>query len=422
MRPLSFGCLLRGFSLFLGVILALNLSPAQPVARFAHGYTSPNGESHQVAPSAVYLGAYLSDGNFNRSPRSAGALTQALTSSSSTNGLRPREVPPFVNLHPRERVIENYQPPAHARKAAKGRSFLAALRDEIVTFAYGREKALLAPHHVTVDSQGRVIVADPSAAAVHVLDGARSFRIAAGAGRRMRQPTGVAVDGEDNIYVADPDLGLVVVYDRSGYFLRDIGKLGNETLFHAPTGIAIDRKNARLYLLDTPRGVLFMADLAGNILKRVGKGRGHAIGRQAGDAIPLDLNQPTEIALANDRLVMVDSKSSRIRIMDLQCNVLGQFSIRSISGGEPAPEVGLAMDSAGNIYVSNLFESNVRIYDQNGHLSGTFGHAGCMAGEFNVPSGLWIDTDRIYIADTNNRRVQMFQLTPSSPIPLRAAR
>jgi sugar lactone lactonase YvrE len=33
------------------------------------------------------------------------------------------------------------------------------------------------------------------------------------------------------------------------------------------------------------------------------------------------------------------------------------------------------------------------------------------AGEFNSPAGLWIDgRNRLYVADTNNGRVQVFQL------------
>jgi sugar lactone lactonase YvrE len=93
---------------------------------------------------------------------------------------------------------------------------------------------------------------------------------------------------------------------------------------------------------------------------------------------------------------------------------VGQFNIRVLTGRETADEIGLTMDTADNLYLSNLGESTVRIYDQSGHLKSSFGRLG----EFNAPSGLWIDsTNRMYIADTNNRRVLMFQLEPSSSDP-----
>jgi DNA-binding beta-propeller fold protein YncE len=36
-------------------------------------------------------------------------------------------------------------------------------------------------------------------------------------------------------------------------------------------------------------------------------------------------------------------------------------------------------------------------------------------GEFNSPAGLWIDgANRLYVADTNNGRVQVFQISHDS--------
>lgn len=415
MKPASVGRFPRGLFLLFVCVVSPTLGLAQPVTDFV----TPRlpAPSHCGNGVPTYLGGYLSDGKFR--PASALSCNPQEISSSSYNparevGLRPAEVPSFIDLRPLEHVIENYQPPARAQKTAKAHFALAVLRDEIVTLAYGREKALLAPQHVTADSLGRLIVSDPGAGAVHVLDGNRSFRIAAGARRRLLSPGGVAVDADDNIYVADPIGGVVVVYDRLGNFLHDIGRIGGETLFHSPTAIALDRKNGHLYVLDTPRDVLFITDLEGKILKRVGKGRGFAIGRYTSSVVPLDLLAPTEIALGNGKLAVLDSTASRISIMDLQCNVVGQFNIRVLTGRETADEIGLTMDTADNLYLSNLGESTVRIYDQSGHLKSSFGRLG----EFNAPSGLWIDsTNRMYIADTNNRRVLMFQLEPSSSDP-----
>ena len=373
----------------------------------------------QSTTTASYIGAYVSDGSFRAARRIAGSHDDGLVSWASdpaeeSRG-RPKDVPSFVNLHPRERVVENYKPPAYARKVVKGKFFLAWLRDDIITLVYGRERALFAPQHLTTDSQQRVIVSDPLLGAVHVLDRDKSFRISAGTDRRLHRPNGVAVDAEGNIYVADSDRGLVVTYDRNGDFLREIGHLDDETMFHAPTAIAIDRKHAHLYLLDTPRDVLFMLDLQGNVLKRVGRGRGHPIGRYASEAVPLDLRQPSEIAVGNDKIVVLDAAGSRVRIMDLQCNVLGQFEVE-VSRRDAAAGIGLGMDSAGNVYIGNIGEPSVRVYDQDGRLRSSFGRPGRAAESLAEPSGLWIDsTNRVYISDPDNHRVQVFQLAPSSP-------
>jgi DNA-binding beta-propeller fold protein YncE len=312
-----------------------------------------------------------------------------------------------------ERIEENYEPPARAAKPVKGKSILAVLRDNIVTFVYGRERILLAPHHVTVDSRGRVLIVDPDIRAVHILGDRDSFRIVGGPHRRLSLPNGIAVDAADNIYIVDSERGLVLVYAPDGKFLRYIGRRGDESLFHYPTAIAIDRNSGRLFLLDSPRHLLFVLDLEGNILKRVGRPRPHAIGRVQGETIPMDLDNPTEIAIGNNELVVVDSANSRIHVMDLECKPSAQFRLPSIPG-PVVNQVGLGVDLTGNIYVTSSRDSHIAIYGRDGSLLGSFGRTGMEIGEFDSPAGLWIDgTNRLFVGDTNNGRVQVFQLKQS---------
>ena len=242
-----------------------------------------------------------------------------------------------------------------------------------------------------------------------------SFRIAGGPRRRLLLPNGIAVDAADNIYIADSEGGFVLVYAPDGKFLRYIGKRGNESLFHYPTAIAIDRNSGRLFLLDTPRHLLFVLDLEGNILKRIGRPRPNAIGRVSGEAIPMDLDYPTEIAIGNNEVVVLDSANSRIHVMDMQCKPVVQFNIRAVPGPPVTGEVGLGVDLTGNIYVSNNTDPHIRIYARDGTLLGSFGRNGIEVGEFNSPAGLFVDGgNRLYVADTNNSRVQVFQLSHDS--------
>jgi DNA-binding beta-propeller fold protein YncE len=352
-----------------------------------------------------YLGVYSADGKFRPPPR-----RQDSTGVSGI-GLRPSEVPGFIDLHPNERVEENYEPPARAMKPVKGKSLLATLRDNIVTLVYGRERILLAPHHVAVDSRGRILIVDPDTRAVHVLGNHDSFRIAGGPQRRLLLPNGVAVDAADNIYIADSKRGLILVYAPDGKFLRYIGKHGDESLFHYPTAIALDRERGHLFVLDSPRNLLFVLDLEGNILKRIGRPRPHAIGRIGVETIAMDLDYPTEMAIGNNEIVVVDSSNSRVHVMDLQCNQLTQFRIPATPGPPIIDEVGLGVDPVGAIYVSSTRDSHIRIYRRDGLPLGSMGRTGMEVGEFNSPAGLWIDgQSRLYVADTNNSRVQVFQL------------
>ena len=357
-----------------------------------------------------YLGQYSADGDYtalspNRRWHNQQASRPTYFGTTGQPLMRPAEVPPFVNLRPAERVVENYAPPAHAVKKIHGQSRLAALRDRVITFAYGREQSLLRPQHLTVDSRGRLLIADPLAGAVHVFDGESSFRIAGGDRRRLQQPNGVAVDADDNIYVADSARGLVDVYDPHGTFIRYIGKIDDESLFDFPTGIAIDRKSGRMYLLDTTRNVLILLDLQGHILKRVG--------RRTTDEVPVGFSYPTEVAVSDKELMVLDASGSRIQIFDLDGKLLRQFNtFTSTASGIPElrVEMGLAVDGKGNIYLSNIRDSGVRVFTGEGKILNSFGVRGTRAGEFNHPAGVCIQDNKLLVADTDNRRVEVFKI------------
>jgi DNA-binding beta-propeller fold protein YncE len=351
------------------------------------------------------IGVFSPDGKFKKISK----LAPTSARRSWRENLRPAEVPTTINLHPREYIVQDYEPPAHAVRLAKRQSFMATLRDHLVTFAYGRENVLRAPTHVTTDSRQRLIVSDPELPAVHILDasGGNSFRIAGGPQHRLQKPNGVAVDAHDNIYVADGNKGLILVYDSRGRFIRNIGSFKGETLFQSPSGIAIDRQAGHLYVLDSPANQLVMLDLQGRILRKTGNKRSQANG--------VGLDYPAEIALGKDQLIILDSANSRIQVFDLQCNFQRAFPIRTVSGAPVITEIGLALDSSSNIYVSNLGGPTLRIYGQGGQLIGLLEGRSLGVEELSIASGLWIDpVDRIYVADTRNSQIHVLRISAQS--------
>jgi sugar lactone lactonase YvrE len=78
----------------------------------------------------------------------------------------------------------------------------------------------------------------------------------------------------------------------------------------------------------------------------------------------------------------------------------------------------LAVDGDGNIYISYIAASAIGIYKSDGTPMGTFGQLGSRIGEFLDPRGLWVDAgNRIYVADTANARVQVFQVSTKATSP-----
>ena len=275
----------------------------------------------------VYVGMLQPDATFRGSSkftRFLDAMKLPPPEGPSEQAARQSAVPPWM-LSSDVRVVDDIEPPGHATALPEVQSLAGNVRNAFVSFIYGGPSVLRTPQYLTTDSQQRVILSDPGVPAVHVLDpkGKTSFSILGRQGRRMQSAAGVAVDGEDNIYVADSERGMVLVYDRYGKFVRYIGEVHGENAYERPTGIAIDRKAGHLYLADSPRHLIFMLDLEGNLLKRVGATgnetdkEGFKHRTKTGQEM---FNYPTEIAVSDHEVAVLDSFGTRVQIMDLGCN------------------------------------------------------------------------------------------------------
>jgi DNA-binding beta-propeller fold protein YncE len=70
---------------------------------------------------------------------------------------------------------------------------------------------------------------------------------------------------------------------------------------------------------------------------------------------------------------------------------------------------GIGLDSEGHLYVVEAVSGLVQVFNQQGQLLYFFGQKGTGFGEFQLPTGLWIDrNDRVLVVDSYNRRVQVF--------------
>lgn len=372
---------------------------------------TPIAAAAEVAPRyspPLFVGSYCPDGKFRTAEDLESFFGPLKDGETLHQRKRPEEVPPWVDLRdPHHVVLEDFAPPNHASTLTHRKSQTAAFVSSVVTFAYGYAAVLQTPTHVVTDSKQRVIVSDPRALAIHVLGAKSAFSIAAGEKYRLQYPDGIAVDGEDNLYVADPLRGVVLVYDREGRYVRSIGTVGDDRIFVRPTGIAVDGAKQLLYVLDSPAGEVVVLDLKGNVLQRAGSLRRHA---------GVELEYPTEIALTADRLAVLDSYGARVQVFDREWHRLGHFTIGSGAGSTKVRDMGLAMDASGNIYLSNGGWDGFRIYHADGQLVGALARFGEHRSEFNTPSGIWIDAiGRIFVADTSNSRVHMFQPLESKP-------
>jgi DNA-binding beta-propeller fold protein YncE len=354
--------------------------------------------------SLEYVGAFVADGAFKgKSKLRLGEWVDTIAGQPDDQAPASSAPSQRDDVAPsKQRVVQDYEPGAHPVETVNGRPVLADVVDAITSFVEEHQAVMDAPRGVTTDSAGRVIVADPPAHAVHVLDfrGKTSFRIQGGKDRRLQTPVGAAADSQNNIYVTDSERGMVLVYDHLGRFRHYLGKIKGEPFFERPEGVAVDGPASRIYVADTPRNVVSVLDLRGQVLTNFGRDR--IVGQPA-------FNKPTSVVLDRSLLFVLDDFGSRVQVLDLEGRVLRQLRTPN-DNDSPPDHAGMAIDSHGNIYISDEVRGMVRVYNQEGKLLSVFGRAGSKIGEFSRPLGVWVDArDRFYVADSNNHRIQVFQ-------------
>lgn len=261
----------------------------------------------------------------------------------------------------------------------------------------GNRPQMLRPYAVSARGR-RIAVADPGLGAVHLFDmGAREYtQIVKAGGSLFGTPVGVAL-GRDRIYIADSSAATVFALDAKGDLVFAIEDLDR------PTGLSYDAGTDRLYVADTVAHRIHVFDADGTRLTSFG-------GRGIGDG---EFNFPTHLSLRAGRLYVNDTMNFRVQVFDLDGRHLASFGRHGDGSGDFAQPKGLGLDREGNVYVADAMFDRVQIFRPDGSFLLAFGGSGSGAGNFWLPAGLFVADNRIYVADSYNRRVQVFEFLGS---------
>ena len=194
-------------------------------------------------------------------------------------------------------------------------------------------------------------------------------------------------------------------------FLLKWGSTGSETgQFDQARGAAVAIRGAygaeTLYIADGANDRITVFDTSGNPLfpYRIGR-TGTFFGR---------LQAPFGVAVESDGDVYVaDRGNHRVQKFSSWGRFLLAFGSEAFNPGSGDGEMngphGVALDSAGNVYVADSINHRVQKFTNDGQFILKWGTSGSGNGQFNNPWALAIDgQDNVYVVDRLNNRVQKF--------------
>jgi hypothetical protein len=225
---------------------------------------------------------------------------------------------------------------------------------------------------------------------------------------QVLSPRAIAIDPSDNVFVADQN-DRIQKFNSSGVFQFKFGTGGSGAgAVVAPSGVAVDRTTGDIYVSDG-----FTERTSGMVQKfnssgvfqlswgTAGSGNGQFLNGAGGVAVDSAGNVYVT-DLGNHRIEKFTSGGSFIMSWGSSGTGNGQFS---------GPE-GIATDASDNIYVADTGNHRIQKFNTSGAFITKWGTNGSGDGQFVTPLGVATDgVGDVYVADTGNNRIQKFSPT-----------
>jgi uncharacterized protein (TIGR03437 family) len=294
------------------------------------------------------------------------------------------------------------------------------------------------PFRVAVDSKGNFYIADYLTHVIREVTSAGIISTIAGTGTYgfqgdngpgvqafLSDVHGLAVDSNLSVYIADThnsrvrkvtSTGTISTFAGNGTFgYAGDGGLATSAAMMLPAGVAVDAAG-NVYIADYGNSTVRKVDSKGNITTLAGTGVWGFSG-DGGPANKASLAAPYSVAIdPAGNIYVSDLGNTNIRKITTDGNI--HTIVSNISAGN------IAVDSAGSIYFPDYFTATVQKIFPNGTQftiagTGTPGFSGdggrAIGASLNQPYGIAVDASgKVYVADSQNQVIRLLTPVPSS--------
>ena len=251
---------------------------------------------------------------------------------------------------------------------------------------------------------------------------------------QMETICGIALDAAGDVYIADCGSEVIrrvdastgtittVAGNGSGGYTGDGGPATSAAL-NSPHGLVVDGAG-NLYIADTLNSVIRRVAASTGVISTVAGNGTAGFSGNGTRAIKAELNEPEGVAVdAAGDIYIADTQNNVVRLATASNGIIAAFAGNKFAGykgdGGPAtaarlnlPE-GVALDSAGDLYIADTFNSVIRVVNASTGIittaagDGTAGYSGdggpATAASLDHPAEVAIDSaGNLYIPDQYN--------------------
>jgi len=204
-------------------------------------------------------------------------------------------------------------------------------------------------------------------------------------------PGNIYVAQDYSFYIVDEDGQQVLHFSQEGQLLNAFKSLEN---LSRPIDVIVDEFTQDVLVADGSYSHIVVFNPSGVAKGIIGK-RGNTAGT---------FRAITAMTRGAAGLYVLDRLELPIQVISMQ----GRFEF-AFGEAEQVYPTSIAINLDQLVFVSDRSDNTIRIY-RNRELIDKIGGGGAAPGRFRLITSLWISGDMLYVADSGNRRVQVFRI------------